>query len=78
MYENAAAQRVTLYITSALPDRRETWAFETRGGVDAYYWANELVTCTVVADADADELRRLGRTIFAQLTRRPDTAPRTW
>lgn len=73
MYENASAERVTLYITSALPDKKEVWSFETRGDVEAYYWANNTVTCTVVGDVTEDELRKLGKKVFEQLTWRPDS-----
>lgn len=72
MYENAAAQRVTLYITAALPDRKEVWDFEQRGSVDAYYWANDAVTCTVVGDLPEADLRTVGKAVFEQLTWRPD------
>lgn len=78
MYENASAERVTLYITSALPDKKVTWEFESRGGVEAYYWANEMVTCTVVADMPEDKLRTLGRKVFEQLTRRAENAFSEW
>ena len=78
MYENAEAQRVTLYITSALPDKKEAWQFETRGGVEAYYWANESVTCTIVAALPEADLRMLGRKVFEQLTWRPDGTTSQW
>jgi anti-sigma factor RsiW len=73
MYENTSAQRVTLYITAALPDKKEVWEFETRDGVEAYYWANDLVTCTVVGDLPEKDLRALGKKIFQQLTWRPES-----
>jgi anti-sigma factor RsiW len=78
MYENADSQRVTLYITAALPDKLEAWQFETRNGVEAYYWANDAVTCTVVADLPEDELRMLGRKIFEQLTWRAESGMERW
>jgi anti-sigma factor RsiW len=78
MYENADSQRVTLYITAALPDKLEAWQFETRNGVEAYYWANDAVTCTVVADLPEAELRMLGRKVFEQLTRRAESAMPSW
>ena len=31
MYENAAAERLTLYITAPLPDKKEVWKFEFAG-----------------------------------------------
>ena len=74
MYENpVSAERLTLYITAALPDKAEVWKFESRNGVEAYYWANDAVTCTIVSDLPEKDVRLLGKTIFEQLTRRPDS-----
>ncbi len=78
MYENSSAERLTLYITTALPDKATGWQFETRAGVGAYYWANDTITCTVVADISEDRLKPLGRKVFEQLTRRPETAFKDW
>jgi anti-sigma factor RsiW len=75
MYENAAAERLTLYITGPLADKKEVWRFENRRGVDAYYWANDAVTCTIVASLPESDVRALGRTIFEQLARKADS---TW
>jgi anti-sigma factor RsiW len=75
MYQNASAQRVTLYITAALPDKKQVWKFENRGGVDAYYWADADVTCTIVSDLPEKDIRDLGKSVFEQLTRKPDS---TW
>jgi anti-sigma factor RsiW len=73
MYENASAQRVTLYITAALPDKKEVWEFESRNGIEAYYWANSTVTCTVVGDLAEADLRMVGKKVFEQLTWRPES-----
>lgn len=75
MYENESAERLTLYVTGPLPDKKEVWVFRTVDGVDAYYWANQDVTCTIVAALPEDEVRKLGKAVFEQLTRRPDS---TW
>lgn len=75
MYENAAAERLTLYITGPLPDKKEVWKLESRRGVDAYYWANDTVTCTIVASLPETDIRTLGKTIFEQLARKADS---TW
>lgn len=74
MYQNAAAERVTLYITAALPDKKQVWQFESRNGLDAYYWANDMVTCTIVSDLPESDVRSLGKTIFEQLTRHADSS----
>ena len=78
MYENGEAQRVTLYITAALPDKKEAWQFETVGDVEAYYWANNTVTCTIVADLPEQDLRMLGRKVFEQLTWRAESGMERW
>lgn len=77
MYQNASAQRVTLYITTALPDKKEAWKFEARDGVEAYYWANDKVTCTVVGDLPEADLKQLGKKVFEQLTWRRDFGGKT-
>ena len=78
MYENGEAQRLTLYFTAALPDKKEAWQLESVDGVEAYYWANDAVTCTIVAALPADQLRLLGRKIFEQLSWRPEGGVAQW
>jgi anti-sigma factor RsiW len=75
MYENASAERVTVYITSALPDKASAYEFATRNGLDAFYWANAQITCTVVGDLPQDEMKMVARSVYQQLTRRPDYVP---
>lgn len=74
MYENAGAERLTLYITGPLDDKKTTWQFESRDGVDAYYWANEGVTCTIVASLPESDVRLLGKKVFEQLMRKADSS----
>ena len=73
MYENAEAQRLTIYITAALPDKSESWVYEKGTGADAYYWSTPSITCTVVASIPETEIRVLGHKIAQQLTWRTDT-----
>ncbi len=73
MYENAADERLTLYITAALPDRAQAWQYARRDGIDAYYWSNEKITCTLVGAVPEAELRLLGHKAAEQLSRRPET-----
>jgi anti-sigma factor RsiW len=77
MYQNAAAQRVTLYITGPLPDKKEVWKLENRGGVEAYYWASDKVTCTIVSDLSETDIKTLGKKVFEQLTWRRDFPAKT-
>jgi anti-sigma factor RsiW len=72
MYEDAAAERVTVYITAALPEDGSAYEFATRDQLDAFYWSNDRITCTVVGDLPADEMKVVAKKIYQQLTWRPD------
>ena len=72
MYENAASQRVTAYITSALPDRETAYEFTSRDEHEAFYWANDKITCTVVGELAEAEMQTVATKVYQQLTRRPD------
>ena len=75
MYENAAQERVTVYITAALPDRRTEKEFTARDNLDAFYWANDKITCTVVGDLPEAQMQAVAKKVYQQLTWRPDGAP---
>lgn len=72
MYENAASQRVTVYITSALPEGKAAYEFSNRGPLQAFYWANDKITCTVVGDLADAEMQTIATKVYQQLTRNPD------
>ena len=74
MYENAAAERVTVYITAALPDKADASEFTSRASLEAFYWANDRITCTVVSDLPEAEMQVVARKVYQQLMRRPDGA----
>lgn len=76
MYEDASHTRLTLFITSALPDGESAYVFATRGPHEAFYWANDRITCTVVGELPPERMQAIATKVFQQLTRRPDvTAP---
>ncbi|MHB1102943.1 MAG: anti-sigma factor family protein [Devosia sp.] len=72
MYENAAAERVTVYITAALPDRANGYEVASRNALDAFYWANDAITCTVVGNLPAAQMQVVAKKVYQELTRRPD------
>jgi anti-sigma factor RsiW len=72
MYENAASERVTVYITSALPDGATVSEFTNRGPHEAFYWANDKITCTVVGELPDAQMQTVAKKVYQQLTRRPD------
>jgi anti-sigma factor RsiW len=67
MYQNGGSERVTVYITAALPDRASAYRFTTSGRFDAFYWANDRITCTVVGDLPQDRMKLVAGTIYRQL-----------
>jgi anti-sigma factor RsiW len=76
MYENAAAERVTVYITAALPEREKAYEFTSRDALEAFYWANSAITCTVVGDLPEAQMQTLAKKVYEELTRRPDASYR--
>jgi anti-sigma factor RsiW len=75
MYENAAAERLTVYITAALPDKATASEFVDRNGLHAFYWSTGQITCTVVGDLPDAEMHTVSKKVFQQLMRRPDYIP---
>jgi anti-sigma factor RsiW len=72
MYENVANDRVTVYITAALPNEGNAYQFATRENLDAFYWSNDRITCTVVGSLPEAEMKAVAKKIYTQLTWRPD------
>lgn len=78
MYENAAKERVTVYITAALDDHKTDREFTTRNNLDAFYWANDKITCTVVGDLPETQMQAVAKKVYQQLTWRPDGSSTSW
>lgn len=74
MYQNAANDRVTVYITAAIPDEQNAYQFTARENLDAFYWSNDRITCTVVGGLPDAEMKAVAKKIYTQLTWRPDAA----
>ena len=68
MYEDAASQRVTIYVTSALPDRESAYQFASLEGTEAFYWANARITCTVVGTLPEPQMQTVSQAVYRQLT----------
>jgi anti-sigma factor RsiW len=67
MYEDAAGDRVTLYVTAALPDGREAYERVDTGAAAAIYWADGRITCTVVGSLPPERMQGVARAVFAQM-----------
>lgn len=76
MYENAAQQRVTIYVTAALPDGKPAYQFASYEGAGAFYWANSRITCTVVGTLPEGQMKAVAGSVYSQLTEGDVTAER--
>lgn len=74
MYENAAKQRITIYVTAALPDGAAAYQFVSYEGAEAFYWANARITCTVVGTLPQDRMKAVSQAVYVQLTEGDVTA----
>ena len=68
MYEDASKQRVTIYVTAALPDGAPAYQFTRQAGTDAFYWANARITCTVVGTLPDEQMKAVASAVYSQLT----------
>ena len=78
MYENTEQQRVTIYVTAALPDGQPTYQFASQAGAEAFYWANGRITCTVVGTLPEPEMKAVAGSVYAQLTEGDVSASRLY
>ena len=74
MYENTAKDRITVYVTAALPDRAPAYQFADAGGAEAFYWANSRITCTVVGSLPDDQMKAVSQAVYRQMTEGDVTA----
>lgn len=68
MYENAGKDRITIYVTAALPDREQAYRLISHEGAEAFYWANARITCTVVGTLPEGQMKTVSQAIYRQLT----------
>ena len=68
MYEDGSGERVTLYITPATGIDGPALELVQLGGDNALYWANALITCTIVGPQKPETLKAMANEVFAQLT----------
>lgn len=68
MYENPDKQRITIYVTAALPDGRAAYEFASYEGAGAFYWANGRITCTVVGTLPEAQMKAVAGAVYSQLT----------
>ncbi len=77
MYQNATASHVTVYITAAGSDHGKPYELAKQKGLEAYYWANDQITCTVGGDLPKAAMQTLAKGVYEQLSWRPNPPART-
>ena len=76
MYEDASGERITVYVTPALPDGRPVVQLASLDGAAAFYWANARITCTVVGSLPQPQMQTVSQAVYSQLaTGGPGAAP---
>ncbi|QQR39504.1 anti-sigma factor family protein [Devosia rhizoryzae] len=73
MYENAAGERTTLYITPATGVGGPAYESVRLGTDQVLYWANTIFTCTIVGTGTPEQLQAIANAVFAQLS--PGASP---
>jgi anti-sigma factor RsiW len=70
MYENANGVRITLFIRTPNPNQEQTaFRFATESnGVGVFYWIDRNLAYALSANLPKEELKRLAREIYDQLT----------
>ena len=74
----AARTQIQNFMTALGNYKLDTGTFPTtEQGLQAYYWANDQITCTVVGDMAEADLPVLAKDVYQQLSWRPDP-PGRW
>lgn len=76
MYENAAAERLTVYVTPALPSKQRSARVIEYDGLEAFNFTDAAITCTIVGKLSAEQLRPIATQIYQELSRAVDPPPR--
>jgi anti-sigma factor RsiW len=71
MYENANAERLTLYLRAAVGGET-AFRYHEEGGVGAFYWSDQGFGYAIAAKADRDLLLRIAELVYRQTS--PDGA----
>lgn len=68
MYEDQGGERLTLYITPSTGIHGPSLETVNFGADTALYWANALITCTIVGNENPQTLQAIANTVFSQLS----------
>lgn len=66
MYQDAAGQRVTLYLRRPEPGSSTAFAYRREGGLGMFYWAEDGYGCALVGPLPKDRLLALAEAVYRQ------------
>jgi anti-sigma factor RsiW len=69
MYENAAGQRLTLYLRHNETGRETAFRFVAQDGANAFYWLDGPLGYALVANLPREQLMPLADIVYRQLER---------
>ena len=75
MYENAAKQRITVYLRKPDGDTPAAFRFERQGELSLFYWVDGPTGYALVGDLPREQLLKLAEVIYQQGPKATDTAP---
>lgn len=67
MYDNAAGQRITLYVAADKHDRETAFRFAEDNGVQAFVWTDRDLSYAVVGAVPRETLRRIALAAYDQM-----------
>ena len=67
MYQNAAGQRVTVYLRRPEPGTHTAFRFQREGELDMFYWAEEGFGCALVGKLPRERLLALAEAAYRQI-----------
>ena len=73
MYQNAAGQRVTVYLRRPEPGTHTAFRFQREGELDMFFWAEEGFGCALVGNLPRERLLALAEAAYRQVE--PSLAP---
>ena len=73
MYQNAAGQRVTVYLRRPEPGTHTAFRFQREGELDMFFWAEEGFGCALVGNLPRERLLALAEAAYRQVE--PALAP---
>lgn len=68
MYENQTGDRITLYAEKAPTDQLAAFRFETKDGLNSFYWQDPVLRYALVGAIDHDSLKALATEVYRQIS----------